>query len=88
MLLTTDMVFWCLVQEVLRDVGKPESLQLTITTDNGANIRAACERYLVYDWLPCICHVLHLAVTHALEYCEDKPILSKCSNLASYFRKS
>ena len=44
----------------------------TVTTDNASNIRKAFNEFLAWDWLPCACHTLHLAVTHTLSMCSDE----------------
>ena len=38
----------------------------SLTTDRGSNIAKGVEEKALFDWHPCICHVLNTAVQHAL----------------------
>lgn len=70
-----------------QEYGLPPGCRPTITTDQGANIAKACDTLLGWDWLPCICHVLHVALSKVLS--EDRlPVVKKCSQLATDFRSS
>jgi len=41
--------------------------RMSLTTDRASNMKAAAEAAGAFDWNPCICHILHTAVTYAME---------------------
>ena len=61
-----------------------------VTTDNASYIRKAFNEFLVWDWLPCACHTLQLAVGHTFSTCSDqvKKLVADCSEIVSVFRQS
>ena len=76
--------------ELIHHYGKEHKFDvLSLTTDRGSNIAKGAEDNNLFDWYPCICHILNTAVKDALE--EDASIRSAveaCKKLSNVIRKS
>lgn len=61
---------------------------ICITTDNGANVKAACSLMQVRH-LPCFAHTLNLCVHDGLSKDEHLThLLTKCRSIVTYFKRS
>ncbi len=79
------------VQEDAKSWGISEST-IAITTDGAANALLAAKNLrdadVVDEMVRCWCHLLHLAVTYALEIPEVSGIVDTCKRLVTKFKKS
>jgi hypothetical protein len=60
---------------------------MALTTDRASNMIRAAETGRTFDWMPCICHLLHTAVNHALEHAGILQYLKPLRALSKSLRK-
>ena len=79
------------IQEALSDTLKRWKLDVSklvgITTDSGANVKAAC-RLLKWQRLSCFGHNLNLAVEKGLDDLRVQRVLRKCKSVVATFSRS
>lgn len=62
---------------------------VSVTTDNGANIKSAVTDHLKITHIPCVAHTLNLCVTDAIEGNKEfKDVIKKCKTIVSHFKIS
>ena len=56
--------------------------------DSASNIAKAVEQVLEWPYLPCFGHTINVAVKDGLVIPRMQKVISKCSNIVAYFRRS
>lgn len=62
--------------------------RLPLTTDCAANMICAAEKEEIFDWHPCICHLLNTAVKYGLDTAEFRKFSGPLQALAAHLRRS
>ena len=78
-----------ILQDTLEQWGLKPKNQTCITTDNGSNFLCAVRSYLVWPYLSCFGHNLHLAISNLIK--EDSTVqraLGVCRKIVATFTHS